>query len=71
MKQFRVKTNGKIAMVDLAILQSGDLVSTNVMWPDLPPHKHTVVTIPKTTVLRLGRNDLMSLLHPADLEALR
>ena len=71
MKQFRLKNTGKTLMVDLAILSSGDLVSTNVMYPDLPPHEHTVVTIPKTTVLRLARSDLMSLLHPADLESLR
>lgn len=57
-------------MKDLALLQAGDLVAYHVLLED-QANSHTVMAMPGTTILRLQKKDLMSILHPSDLEALR
>ena len=65
-----IRPSKTFKMVDVALIQAGDIVGTDVVF-DNRPHSHTVLGKPTTTILRLESKDLRSLLHPADLEALR
>eukprot|EP00192_Tetraselmis_astigmatica_P009449 CAMPEP_0117675716 /NCGR_PEP_ID=MMETSP0804-20121206/15763_1 /TAXON_ID=1074897 /ORGANISM="Tetraselmis astigmatica, Strain CCMP880" /LENGTH=870 /DNA_ID=CAMNT_0005484757 /DNA_START=693 /DNA_END=3302 /DNA_ORIENTATION=+ len=60
-------------MVDIAILQAGDLAGIHVLidteGEQVP--KHTIVSVPTTVVLKMKKKDLTTLLHPTDLEALK
>jgi CRP-like cAMP-binding protein len=61
--------NKRFETVDLAYLSAGDMVGGAALFQE--EHKYGVVAVPTTTVLRIKQKDIHTLLHLADVEALK